>query len=183
MIRSYFLIFVHGESMSPNEASYPPDRCVLMANCVLRGSKQVRNGNYTQKDFFVVLPALLYSAQTAGQLFSLAPEVTRAKAGAQSVFALHDEKPSIITESAAAKNETVASGLSLMTGPSTLNGRSGKKGELEFRGVSLYYDTRPTVPALNNVSFLIQNGEYVAFVGRSVRHCRAPIRRIILTPI
>ena len=41
------------------------------------------------------------------------------------------------------------------------------QGELEFRGVSLHYKTRPDVPALNNVSFQIRHGEYVAFVGRS----------------
>lgn len=47
------------------------------------------------------------------------------------------------------------------------DGTFGVKGELEFRSVSLYYDSRPEVPALNNVSFLVRPGEYVAFVGRS----------------
>lgn len=134
----------------------------------LRGSKQVRNGNYSQREFFIVLPALLFSAQAAGQLFSLAPEVTRAKAAAQSVFSLHDEKPSIITESITPNSIRTANDESLLAGPSASYGTFGVKGELEFRGVSLYYESRPTVPALNNVSFLIRHGEYVAFVGRSV---------------
>ncbi|KAF2852766.1 multidrug resistance protein-like protein 1 [Plenodomus tracheiphilus IPT5] len=131
------------------------------------GSKQVRNGNYSQKDFFIVLPALLFSAQTAGQLFSLAPEITRAKAAAQSVFSLHDEKPSIMTETVTPSNGTTADGQALLAGPSNSYGTFAITGELEFRGVSLYYESRPTVPALNNVSFLIRSGEYVAFVGRS----------------
>jgi ATP-binding cassette subfamily B (MDR/TAP) protein 1 len=136
-----------------------------------RGSKQVRNGNYNQKEFFIVLPALLFSAQAAGQLFSLAPEVTRAKAAAQSVFSLHDEKPTIITKlqsSMASSNSSSAEQDALLASSSSAAyGTFGVRGELEFRGVSFYYDSRPEVPALNNVSFLIRPGEYVAFVGRS----------------
>ncbi|KAH9872117.1 hypothetical protein J1614_006378 [Plenodomus biglobosus] len=131
------------------------------------GSKQVRNGNYSQKDFFIVLPALLFSAQTAGQLFSLAPEITRAKTAAQSVFSLHDEKPSIITEAITPCNENAFKGQALLAGSSNSYGTFSIQGQLEFRGVSLYYESRPTVPALNNVSFMIRHGEYVAFVGRS----------------
>ncbi|KAI4915234.1 uncharacterized protein J4E92_009512 [Alternaria infectoria] len=114
------------------------------------GSKQVRNGNYSQREFFIVLPALLFSAQSAGQLFSLAPEITRAKAAAQNVFSLHDEKPSIITDLRPLESATTTA-----------------SNELEFRNVSLYYESRPNVPALNNVSFQIRQGENVAFVGRS----------------
>lgn len=137
----------------------------------------MRNGNYTQKEFFIVLPALLFSAQAAGQLFSLAPEVTRAKAAAQNVFALHDEKPTIITK---LPPSFVASSTNFLTerdsllrssspspSSSTAYGTCGVQGELEFRGVSFYYASRPDVPALNKISFLINPGEYVAFVGRS----------------
>lgn len=135
-----------------------------------RGSKQVRNGNYSQRDFFIVLPALLFSAQAAGQLFSLAPEVTRAKAAAQSVFSLHDEEPSIMTQMtppAEATTSDIEERNPLLGTSSAAYGTFGIKGELEFRGVSLYYESRPEVPAINNVSFLIRQGEYVAFVGRS----------------
>jgi ABC-type multidrug transport system fused ATPase/permease subunit len=125
----------------------------------------VRNGNYTQKDFFIVLPALLFSAQSAGQLFSLAPEVSRARAAAQNVFSLHDEKPTIMTDSTS--KPSTANGEALLTGSSASYGTFGIRGELEFRNVSLHYETRPDVPALVNVSFLVKQGENVAFVGRS----------------
>ncbi|KAF2632434.1 leptomycin B resistance protein pmd1 [Macroventuria anomochaeta] len=134
------------------------------------GSKQVRNGNYSQRDFFIVLPALLFSAQAAGQLFSLAPEVTRAKTAAQSVFALHDERPTILTDDKPAQRPPDGTNVntdSLLSGPSASYGTFGVRGELEFRGVSLHYETRPDVPVLNNVSFQIRHGEYAAFVGRS----------------
>jgi ATP-binding cassette subfamily B (MDR/TAP) protein 1 len=112
-----------------------------------------------------VLPALLFSAQSAGQLFSLAPEVTRARAAAQSVFSLHDEKPTIITESASQLPST--NGETLLAGSSASYGTFGVRGELEFRNVSLHYESRPNVPALENVSFFVKQGESVAFVGRS----------------
>jgi len=133
------------------------------------GSKQVRNGNYSQREFFIVLPALLFSAQSAGQLFSLAPEITRAKAAAQNVFSLHDEKPSIITDLRPLESATTtaSNGSALLSGPSASYGTFGVRGELEFRNVSLYYESRPNVLALNNVSFQIRQGENVAFVGRS----------------
>jgi ATP-binding cassette subfamily B (MDR/TAP) protein 1 len=127
----------------------------------------VRNGNYSQKEFFIVLPALLFSAQAAGQLFSLAPEVTRAKAAAQSVFSLHDEKPTIITKitpSRVSSDTDLAEQGPLLASSSAAYGTFSIRGELEFRGVSFYYESRPEVPALNNVSFLIRPGEYV---GRS----------------
>lgn len=133
------------------------------------GSKQVRSGNYTQRDFFIVLPALLFSAQSAGQLFSLAPEVTRAKAAAQSVFSLHDEKPTIMTECTSSATNTTPDTVGLLSEStaSASYGTFGVRGELEFRNVSLHYESRPTVPALNDVSFQIRPGENVAFVGRS----------------
>lgn len=134
--------------------------------CKFRGSKQVRNGEYTQREFFIVLPALLFSAQAAGQLFSLAPEITRAKTAAQSVFALHDETPTIIKppSKATPSPEAPSSSTPAPPSPSTPNTH---KGALEFRNVSLHYATRPDVAALHNVSFSIRPGEYVAFVGRS----------------
>jgi ABC-type multidrug transport system fused ATPase/permease subunit len=54
-----------------------------------------------------------------------------------------------------------------LSGPSASYGTFGVRGELEFRNVSLYYESRPNVPALNDVSFQIRQGENVAFVGRS----------------
>jgi ATP-binding cassette subfamily B (MDR/TAP) protein 1 len=135
----------------------------ILIQGIRRGSQQVRNGNYGQREFFTVLPAVLFSAQAAGQLFSLAPEITRAKTAAQSVFALHDEIPTIINSSST--ETTVEANRRTTTMNSSLS--SSKRGEVEFQGVSLHYATRPDVAALSDVSFSIRPGQYVAFVGRS----------------
>ncbi|KAF2019675.1 P-loop containing nucleoside triphosphate hydrolase protein [Aaosphaeria arxii CBS 175.79] len=138
------------------------------------GSKQVRNGNYGQRAFFTVLPALLFSAQAAGQMFSLAPEITRAQTAAQSIFALHDEKPTIINDYSDVKpggNQGSNNGDSTTTtvrgGGSRSQATLPRRGELEFRNVSLKYESRPDVFALDGVSFSVKAGEFVAFVGRS----------------
>lgn len=131
-----------------------------------RGSKQVRKGEYSQREFFIVLPALLFSAQAAGQLFSLAPEITRARTAAQSVFTLHDEKPTIIDSQRLVLSGHEGAG-SLLDEHGHDSSTHVSRGEVEFRDVHLHYRTRPDVAALDGVSFLVRPGQYVAFVGRS----------------
>ncbi|KAF2281533.1 P-loop containing nucleoside triphosphate hydrolase protein [Westerdykella ornata] len=129
------------------------------------GSKQVREGHYSQRAFFIVLPALLFSAQAAGQMFSLAPEITRAKTAAQSVFALHDEQPSIVTQHQASASSIVRPDGRQVDDADAAE--AAGRGELEFRNVTLRYETRKGACALDDVSFSIKAGQYVAFVGRS----------------
>ncbi|KAK7991059.1 hypothetical protein PG990_015339 [Apiospora arundinis] len=50
------------------------------------GARQIIEGRYTQTQFFIVLIALLVSAQLWGQLFTLAPEVTNAGRAASRIF-------------------------------------------------------------------------------------------------
>lgn len=60
------------------------------------GSRLVRNGQFTEQDFFTMLPAFLLTAQQSGQLFTAAPEIVQARSAAHRLFALLDEKPTII---------------------------------------------------------------------------------------
>ncbi|TVY84624.1 Phosphatidylcholine translocator ABCB4 [Lachnellula suecica] len=122
------------------------------------GAKQVRSGEYTSLQFFIVLPAILFSAQAAGQIFSLAPDIGRAKGAASRVFALHDQKPTIDIAS-----HTVPSR------PATAEvQRSGSAtGAITFQNVSLTYASRPNAPIFTNLNISIKAGETVALVGRS----------------
>ncbi|KAL2070808.1 hypothetical protein VTL71DRAFT_13834 [Oculimacula yallundae] len=125
------------------------------------GAKQVRNGTYTSLQFFIVLPAILFSAQAAGQIFSLAPDIGRARGAASRVFALHDEKPSIDAPS----NDSPVVPLSSV---STSNGNStAQTGSITFQNVSLTYQSRPNAPVFTNLNLTIKAGETVALVGRS----------------
>lgn len=125
------------------------------------GSKQVRNGTYSQKQFFIVLPALLFSAQAAGQLFSLSPEIARAKTAAVSIFQFLGFRPSIIRTG---KDTPETS--SVETSPE----RSvplGKRPQIEFQDVEFSYRSNSAQPVLQKVNFSVASGETVAFVGPS----------------
>lgn len=120
------------------------------------GSKQVRSGKYNTQQFFTVLPAILFSAQAAGQIFSLAPDIGRAKGAASRVFALHDEKPTIDSDD----------GLSSSANPGD-GEKQGQDGSITFRNVCLTYPSRSGAPVFTNLNLEIKAGETVALVGRS----------------
>ncbi|TLD37493.1 leptomycin B resistance protein pmd1 [Venturia nashicola] len=121
------------------------------------GARQVREGHYTTLDFFIVLPALLFSAQSAGQMFSYAPEITRAKAAARSVFNLLDEEPMILLDS------PPASSLDYSTSSDEIK----TLGAVEFRDVDFAYPSRPEKAILKRVNLNIPAGSMVGIVGAS----------------
>lgn len=127
--------------------------------------------------FFIVLPALLFSAQSAGQMFSLAPEVTRARAAANSVFALHDQKPTIMVDedqplasinnaSSNPNTKDISTPSSTSTSAST-SPEPPQKGTLTLDSVSLTYPARPNEPVLHSISLTIKPGQFIGLVGPS----------------
>ena len=143
------------------------------------GSQQVRDGNFTEQDFFIVLPALLFSAQASGQMFSLAPEVTRARSAANSVFRLHDEKPTILSEQDSSPRGGVLGRMApgaldnsladpTHSARAALSKRTGtKRGHVQLHRVCLGYPSRPQTLALNDVSLNIEAGQLIGIVGPS----------------
>lgn len=117
------------------------------------GAKQVRVGFCSPLDFFIVLPALLFSAQASGQICSLAPEFTRAKTAASNVFKLHDQKPTI---------DRGGDG-----NYSPVHAHTEIQGKVEFRDVRFTYKSRPNNPVLQGLSLTVQPGQFVALVGPS----------------
>ncbi|GAO48083.1 hypothetical protein G7K_2270-t1 [Saitoella complicata NRRL Y-17804] len=117
------------------------------------GSKLVSNGEYTTTQFFITLPAVLFSAQAAGQVFALAPDITQAKSAARNVFKLHDQKGVIEAIDAAPVNEKQP--------------EHTCEGKIEFRDVAFRYETRPDVAVLQGLDITIHPGQFVALVGES----------------
>ncbi len=115
-------------------------------------------------------------------MFSLAPEFTRAKAAATSVFALHDEKPTINKSHESPYHDRLLDGRANATflksgqwkgevksppAPGFDCEKREKRGRVEFRNVSLTYPSRPNHPLFTDLSLSISPGEFVAFVGPS----------------
>ncbi|RMX86260.1 hypothetical protein D0869_03221 [Hortaea werneckii] len=121
------------------------------------GSKLVRRGEYSGLEFFIVLPALLFSAQSSGQLFSLSPEIARARAAARSIFQLLSQQPVQTMDTCKQHSTDINDDKS---GP-------GQGAGIRFDNVAFSYPTDPGTAVLQNLSIAAQSGQTIALVGPS----------------
>lgn len=136
------------------------------------GSKNIIEGRYTQTQFFIILISMLVSAQLWGQLFTLAPEVAKAKGAISRICGLVDLGNE--TSGAASgrssphlnydekeKEDPEAQALS------TTSASSHGGARVIFRDVKFAYPARPGIPVLTSLSLSIQPGQFCALVGPS----------------
>lgn len=127
------------------------------------GAKQIIESGYTQVEFFIVLLALLVSAQLWGQLFTLAPEVTRAGSAVGRIFDLIDLGSSR-TFSAQGKDSLDAEAAV----ESKTAARPNTRGlAVSFRQVKFAYPARPNRRVLKGLDMDIRPGQFCALVGPS----------------
>lgn len=113
------------------------------------GGTLIGKGEYDLFQFFLCFMAIIFGAQSAGTIFSFAPDMGKAHHAAQELKALFDRKPTIDSWSE--------------------EGQRLKEvdGHLEFRDVHFRYPTRPEQPVLRGLNLSIRPGQYVALVGAS----------------
>lgn len=113
------------------------------------GGTLIAKYEYDMFTFFIVFSSVTFGAQSAGSVFSFAPDMGKATEAARDLKELFDRKPIVDTWS----NE----------------GDSVKQvdGTIEFRDVHFRYPTRPEQPVLRGLNLSIQPGQYVALVGSS----------------
>lgn len=129
------------------------------------GAKQIIESGYTQVQFFIVLLALLVSAQLWGQLFTLAPEVTRAGSAVGRIFNLIDlGSTSSATLSAQGKDSLDAEAAVESKTPARPNTRGLA---VSFRQVRFAYPARPNRRVLKGLDIDIRPGQFCALVGPS----------------
>ncbi|KAF7901786.1 uncharacterized protein EAF01_007085 [Botrytis porri] len=125
----------------------------LMFLCVALGfwygGQRIANKEYTMFQFFVCFSAVVFGAQSAGTIFSFAPDMGKAKQAAQELKILFDLKPTI--DSWSEDGERMES----------------MEGYVEFRDVHFRYPTRPEQPVLRGLDLQVKPGQYVALVGAS----------------
>ncbi|KAI9721332.1 MAG: GTPase-activating protein [Chrysothrix sp. TS-e1954] len=125
----------------------------LMLLCVALGfwygGTLIGSGEYNLQQFFICFTAVIFGAQSAGTVFSFAPDMSKARHSAAEMKKLFDRVPAI--DSWSDKGEDVAA----------------VEGALEFKDVHFRYETRPEVPVLRGLDLSISPGQYVALVGAS----------------
>ncbi|KAL7823557.1 P-loop containing nucleoside triphosphate hydrolase protein [Trichoderma gracile] len=136
------------------------------------GSTRITKGEYSQAQFLIILMAMLVSAQLWGQMFTLAPEVSRAKAAASRILNLINlgsskrigAKYTELAISSRGEKDVEATpdaGSSRVLNPN----RGGAT--VTFRDVSFAYPARPHISILKNMSFTIPAGQFCGLVGPS----------------
>ncbi|ESQ55972.1 hypothetical protein EUTSA_v10024241mg [Eutrema salsugineum] len=113
------------------------------------GSYMIEHEEATFKEFFNVFFALTVTAVGVSHTSALAPDTTKAKDSASSIFDILDSKPKI--DSSSDQGTTLAN----------------VKGDIEFKHVSFRYPTRPDIQIFHDLCLVIPSGKTVALVGES----------------
>ncbi|KAI1169550.1 P-loop containing nucleoside triphosphate hydrolase protein [Nemania sp. FL0916] len=126
------------------------------------GSQQIVTGLYTQAQFFIVLVSLLVSAQLWGQLFTLAPEITRAGRAVGRICDLIDLGSSKSTGRVSREDDTEA-----MVESKKPTSIPGQGLAVKFKEVKFSYPARPNRQILKGLNIDIAPGQFCALVGPS----------------
>ncbi|OJD40815.1 abc multidrug transporter [Diplodia corticola] len=149
------------------------------------GAKKTADGTYTQTQFFIVLPALLFSAQSCGQFFSLAPDISRAGVGARRILDLIDGAPrdpsagtyqdshggNVLTsfedEYNPEQDGDETSGLAMKQFGKSQGSQNQQGMSVSFEDVRFAYPSRPNVEALKGLTLDIKANQFAALTGHS----------------
>ncbi|KAF3037839.1 hypothetical protein E8E12_008292 [Didymella heteroderae] len=136
------------------------------------GSKNIVEGRYDQTAFFIILISMLLSAQLWGQLFTLAPELSKAKGAISRICGVVDlgDDPSGTASSSSSLDldsiDTEKRDVEALADSPT-PAVPGGGARVVFKDVQFAYPARPGVPVLTSLSLSIQPGQFCALVGPS----------------
>ncbi|KAL8708165.1 MAG: hypothetical protein Q9220_006926 [cf. Caloplaca sp. 1 TL-2023] len=139
------------------------------------GTKQVLAGLYSQTQFFIVLPALLFSAQSCGQMFALAPDLSNARVASARLLDLIDIGPdnpidySHIDETHLTDVEKGEQDVEVRGKTSSLGLTPPKQIGLrvQFHNVHFSYPGQSSQKILTGINITINPGQFCALVGPS----------------
>jgi ABC-type multidrug transport system fused ATPase/permease subunit len=135
------------------------------------GSQLIMKGEYTQRDFLIILVAMLVSAQLWSGMFVLAPEFSRARLALKRVIGVVNIGSKVEIEKAAptpsalARDIEAAAEARSSRDPIAEEKRGGSK--VVFDNVSFAYPSRPDATILDRVSFTIPANQFCGLVGPS----------------
>ncbi|KAM6523090.1 hypothetical protein FSOLCH5_003709 [Fusarium solani] len=113
------------------------------------GGTLISKFEYDIFQFFLCFMAIIFGAQSAGTIFSFAPDMGKAYQAAGELKKLFNRIPVVDTWSNSGDRLTEV------------------EGTLELRDVHFRYPTRPEQPVLRGLNLIVRPGQYVALVGAS----------------
>ncbi|RKK10271.1 Leptomycin B resistance protein pmd1 [Fusarium oxysporum] len=139
------------------------------------GTRQVVAGLYSQTQFFIILPALLFSTQSCSQMFALAPDISKAGLAAANITKLLTTRSAddeLNPQSPGQKHSAYKLLLSEKShdteaADSSVPVSSGSGMNVQLRDVHFEYPSRPGHPVLCGVNLNIQAGQFCALAGPS----------------
>ncbi|KAL4999357.1 P-loop containing nucleoside triphosphate hydrolase protein [Aspergillus recurvatus] len=136
------------------------------------GAKQIIAGHYTQTQFFIVQLALLVSSQLWGQMFALAPDVSRAVQATRRLLNLLDLGSTKKLSDPIASPLSASTDLEAISHPSEKPPSPGPPGtqsglSVSFKQVHFTYPARPDTQVLHGLDLTISAGQFAALVGPS----------------
>ncbi|KAM0421200.1 hypothetical protein ACHAPT_011092 [Fusarium lateritium] len=147
------------------------------------GTRQVVSGLYSQTQFFIILPALLFSTQSCSQMFALAPDISKAGIAASNITELLTTRSAddeLNPESSSGKkyrdyrlllsekaHDAEAAGPNQEGTVPSVPVSSGQGLNVQLRDVHFEYPSRPGHPVLRGVNLNIQAGQFCALAGSS----------------
>ncbi|KAF5615574.1 ATP-binding protein cassette subfamily B (MDR TAP) member 1 [Fusarium sp. NRRL 52700] len=139
-------------SVSKSSTLYAASQSLLFACFAVAfyfGGRLLSKFELTMFQFFLCLMSVIFGAQSAGTIFSFAPDMGKAHHAAGELKKLFDRQPVVDTWSD--------------------NGERLPRieGTLEFRDVHFRYPTRPEQPVLRGLNLTVRPGQYIALVGAS----------------
>ena len=108
-------------------------------------------GEMNIESFFTVFMAVTFASQASGRVFSMMPDVGKAKDSAQDILDLIARQPSIDAWSKEGKHIE----------------KANMQGLVEFRDTHFVYPNRPTIKVLQGLNLTVKPGQFVALVGPS----------------
>lgn len=115
------------------------------------GSTLLASHEYDLTQFYICFAALISGSQTAGAIFSFAPDMSKAVHAAKEVKVLFNREPKIDTWNGCGRDVR----------------RADSRGKIEFRDVNFRYPSRTNLAVLQDINMIIPSGQFVALVGAS----------------
>jgi ATP-binding cassette, subfamily B (MDR/TAP), member 1 len=132
------------------------------------GAKLIIAGEYTPAQFFIVVIALLVSAQLWSQMFTLAPEVSRAKGAIGRILGLIDAGSSRTLDPEPGESRGKEKDVEAALGVDSPLLKEADTGlSVSFDNVRFSYPGRPNHEVLKGLDIVIQPGQFAALVGPS----------------